>query len=38
MQMTRVTPVALYTTADAQCDKLVVGRTNLATLATVDVP
>jgi len=30
----------LYTTVDAQCDKLttVVGRTELTTLATVDVP
>ena len=35
-----VTPIVLYTTVDAQCDKLttVVGRTELTTLATVDVP
>jgi len=35
-----VTTTVLYTTVDAQCDKLatVVGRTQLATPATVDVP
>jgi len=34
-----VTPTVLYTKVDAQCDKLVsaVGRTELTTLATVDV-